>query len=195
MLVATVTDIIVGGVIAAAAGLLATIVQWSLTERSRKATERQTRLDRAASTVGRTLSLLRDINPQLFIGILPAAQARKVILEELWPRWEPVGCTNSIFPAETPIQPPALTSRITPKNSAGGRLPLMEVPGELADQLASHRQLGPIGRVSAVWAANPGDRVYELYGPASHPRASGLQGRTPTPWSRHCGIISRSSSR
>ena len=27
------------------------------------------------------------------------------------------------------------------------------------------------------------------------PRASGLQGMTPTPWSRHCGIISRSSSR
>jgi hypothetical protein len=33
----------------------------------------------------------------------------------------PVGCTNSIFPAKTPIQPPQLTSprrgRITPKNS------------------------------------------------------------------------------
>ena len=31
--------------------------------------------------------------------------------------------------------------------------------------------------------------------PASSPRASGLQGITPTPWSMHCGIISRSSSR
>ena len=31
--------------------------------------------------------------------------------------------------------------------------------------------------------------------PASRPRASGLQGITATPWSRHCGIISRSSSR
>lgn len=31
--------------------------------------------------------------------------------------------------------------------------------------------------------------------PASRPRASGLQGNTATPWSMHCGIISRSSSR
>ena len=31
--------------------------------------------------------------------------------------------------------------------------------------------------------------------PASKPRASGLHGMTPTPWSRHSGIISRSSSR
>jgi hypothetical protein len=90
MLVATVTDIVVGGVIAAAAGLFATIVQWVLMERSRKATERQARLDRAASTVGRTLSLLRDIDPKLFIGILSAEKVREVILNELWPRWEPL---------------------------------------------------------------------------------------------------------
>ena len=31
--------------------------------------------------------------------------------------------------------------------------------------------------------------------PARSPRASGLHGSTPTPWSMHCGIISRSSSR
>jgi hypothetical protein len=57
---------------------------------------------------------------------------------------------------------------MTPKNSEVDRLRLMEVPGELADQLASHRQLGPIGRVSAVWAANPGDRVYEPYAYLRH---------------------------
>jgi hypothetical protein len=47
-----------------------------------------------------------------------------------------VGCTNSIFPAKTPIQPPRLTSprtgRITPKNSEGDRSYELDLAGKTA---------------------------------------------------------------
>ena len=50
-------------------------------------------------------------------------------------------------------------------------------------------------RSASVWARRGRFSPSRVRLPASMPRASGLHGITPTPWSRHSGIISRSSSR
>jgi len=60
---AAIQDTIVGGLIAAAAGLIASLTTAALAERSRSKTEESARRERVVTTVGRTLSLLHDLNP------------------------------------------------------------------------------------------------------------------------------------
>ena len=50
-----------------------------------------------------------------------------------------------------------------------------------------------MGPIASVFARTVSSRPPRL--PARYPRASGLQGSTPTPSATHSGIISRSSSR
>ena len=94
---------------------------------------------------------------------------------------------GAVTPGLCSIQARAIWAGLTPRSSArrfdGGE------DGEVGFRVV-HR----VGEVVALGAGG----LAGLLGvrlPARKPRASGLQGMTPTPWSRQSGIISRSSSR
>jgi hypothetical protein len=79
-----------------------------------------------------------------------------------------VGCTNSIFPAKTPIQPPQLTSprtgRITPKNSEVDRGDALGLSGEACAVCVAAMRLAPVsnmlgGSECSHFAATPSDRL------------------------------------
>lgn len=89
MMLASMWDTVIGGVIAAGAGVIAVVVSAVLAEGARKRAEHAARIEKAASGVGRTLSLLREAQPEGIVGAGPE-KAREIILDVLWPRWEPL---------------------------------------------------------------------------------------------------------
>jgi hypothetical protein len=101
LLVASIADTIIGGVIAAIAGLLAVVAAGVLAERRRKAAERSSRIENAASAIGRTLSLLRGSRPEGIL-VLGREKAHEIVVEDLWPRWDPLQDDLEVLAAAHP---------------------------------------------------------------------------------------------